>query len=556
MPNRVQPINLLDFRGGLNLRANEFALGEDESPDMLNVVVDPTGGVASRKGWQKWKTDAADIETIGNWDPREAFVHEVANGNDVVLIANNGTIEKSATGDFDTLESSLGVPVVVGAGDHLADFAPWGDDLYVVGGQGNDAFHWNGVDTYATLITSIDAPGDFVNDYTTPGATDVFVQARFAAVHNARMYVAYTCEDGVTENPYRIRWSHPSNPQRWAEDDYVDIRGGGGPITAIVPHQDHLLVFKQNSVWAIYGYSGNDDIQIVNVTRNAGAWSKTCVATAESAVYFVSWPQGVFVIAGGGIEEISTALRPAIASSDFDQTALDQMFLGWMGQRLWWSCPYERNALAGDATAVFVFDPSIMHDPSSGSGFGSWTLFRSASGGGVGPFAQGGFGQGSIDLFACIRDIPSVVKLEANTSANDWLDDQDVGFETRFTTGWLHAGWPELKKRWKRPTFLARQKAQDYRLTVTVYADYEENTGKRTIGVNVAAKTGVITYDDGYNYDEDHQYSATSNSDGTTMRVASGFGSSASVQLQIDGEVGKAWALDGIVAKYRPRRFK
>ena len=36
-----------DFRGGLNLRADQFNIAENESPAMLNVEVDPRGGVAA-----------------------------------------------------------------------------------------------------------------------------------------------------------------------------------------------------------------------------------------------------------------------------------------------------------------------------------------------------------------------------------------------------------------------------------------------------------------------------------------------------------------------------
>jgi hypothetical protein len=39
-----------DFTGGLNLRADQFQLKRNESPDMLNVEVDPRGGLFTRGG--------------------------------------------------------------------------------------------------------------------------------------------------------------------------------------------------------------------------------------------------------------------------------------------------------------------------------------------------------------------------------------------------------------------------------------------------------------------------------------------------------------------------
>lgn len=50
MPTRILVDNVQDMRGGLNLRADPFELGDNESPDLLNVDLDPRGGVEQRKG--------------------------------------------------------------------------------------------------------------------------------------------------------------------------------------------------------------------------------------------------------------------------------------------------------------------------------------------------------------------------------------------------------------------------------------------------------------------------------------------------------------------------
>ena len=44
---------LEDFSGGLNLRSDQFNLGPNESPNMLNVDVDPRGGIKMRLGVDK-----------------------------------------------------------------------------------------------------------------------------------------------------------------------------------------------------------------------------------------------------------------------------------------------------------------------------------------------------------------------------------------------------------------------------------------------------------------------------------------------------------------------
>ena len=540
MPARTQPINLVDFRGGLNLRANEFSLAENESPDMLNVDVDPRSGIQTRKGWERW--NVADITPAEDWNPRHAYIHELASGLDVVMVTNDGKILTTTNGTFSELEYADGVPLPVGAGTHLADFASWGDDVYIVGGAGNQSAKWDGTDTYCSLITGINSGTDFADEYTEPGANVRFPEARYATSHGGRVWTAYTTESGTTY-PHRVRWSHPNQPERWASQDYVDILEGGGPITSLVPHDDHLLVFKQSSVWAIYGYDA-ETLQVVNVSRAVGAYSHECTANAESAVYFVSWPQGVFRISNGEMREISLALRPALDSTAFNKSALNYMWLGWLGQKLWWSVPYNEESVVDDASSIFVFDPSLE----------SWTKYRSSMDAALGPYAQGGYGQGSVDKFGFCRCGPAVVRVDQRDTATDTVSGESVGFKSRYTTRWLHDGWPDRKKRWKRPSFLAQERAEPYRLQCTVFTDYGEQDVKRKFAVSVnPAGDGAVLYDGGATYDDGSLYDESD--EGTDIRRVSGFGSNRAIQLQIDGELGKAWGLDGIVFKYRPRRF-
>src|SRR5690606_23232499 len=98
--------------------------------------------------------------------------------------------------------------------------------------------------------------------------------------------------------------------EAWHEDDVIDIREGGGPITGLVPMGDHLLIFKQSSVWALFGYD-SDSWQLVNVAREKGAIHRQAIARNEHSVFFYSHLEGVYVIQGSEYpREISQALRP------------------------------------------------------------------------------------------------------------------------------------------------------------------------------------------------------------------------------------------------------
>jgi hypothetical protein len=84
------------------------------------------------------------------------------------------------------------------------------------------------------------------------------------------VWVAYTLESG-TSHKNRVRFSKVNDGENWTASDYIDIDIGedGDYITAILPDADRLLVFKQNSVYAIYGFS-RDSFEVRNLTRTAG----------------------------------------------------------------------------------------------------------------------------------------------------------------------------------------------------------------------------------------------------------------------------------------------
>ena len=49
MPNRLKPLNQLDFTGGVNLRPETFQLLDNELPELFNMEVDPRGGSTCAK---------------------------------------------------------------------------------------------------------------------------------------------------------------------------------------------------------------------------------------------------------------------------------------------------------------------------------------------------------------------------------------------------------------------------------------------------------------------------------------------------------------------------
>lgn len=51
-------LSIVDFSGGLNVRDAATELQENESPDLMNVVIDERGGVTKRLGYSRWNAAA------------------------------------------------------------------------------------------------------------------------------------------------------------------------------------------------------------------------------------------------------------------------------------------------------------------------------------------------------------------------------------------------------------------------------------------------------------------------------------------------------------------
>ena len=95
MAKRDFKLQMLEsFSGGLNLRADQFDLKTDESPDMLNVNVDPRGGVALRGGIIRRNATALANDVKGIW----GFYTD--GGTQQVMVNHGQKVAYSASGNF------------------------------------------------------------------------------------------------------------------------------------------------------------------------------------------------------------------------------------------------------------------------------------------------------------------------------------------------------------------------------------------------------------------------------------------------------------------------
>ena len=557
MTNRLEPINLVDFVGGLNLRKNQFQLSDNESPELLNVEIDPRGGFYSRQGWTRRDTERI---TLGTWNPRNAFFHTLSTGIQVLYLANEGQVY-AATGaaPFEVLPG-----ITLTANPHLADFAAWGDVMYVASGATEQSAKRTGIAAMAVVPQL--GPGNYNDEYTNPTGGRL-PSAEFFETHSGYLFAAYT-EEGTTVFPNRIRWSHPNQPEDWAEDDFIDLQNDGSYITGIVSFKDHLVIFKEHSMWALYGYDAAS-WQLVQVSATVGATSLTGITKSSTAVYFFCPRNSPAIYGYGGDEpiEISEALRVPFN----ELSEIHEVYLGFSKHRLWVTVPWSYDGATAEAASAFVFDTKV--------GDGAWVM-HSSLGGAPGPYFQGA--RSLTHPMAAIRGVPAVMELESNDSGFDEIifpynlaahpSTEDLletpGGDTYillgsaitqpdsyYRTRWLDAGWPTRKKSWRRPDYICREYGFNYQIRVQIYRDHEERIRRaHIVDVGGTSPTGGLWGDFNWN---DGTLWGEAESSGVIERGSS-LGLARAVQLRFQGpnRLPGRWGVDAIVLKYVSRRFR
>ena len=585
MPNRLEPINLMDYTGGLNLRASQFQLADNESPDMLNIDIDPRGGFYTRRGWQRWNDlEIVDLEAV-TWAPRNIAMHIRADGTESVYVVNGATIYIAPpTGVFTVVPT-----IVASATPHGADFASWGDDMYIVTGYNTTSYKQSATGT----VTAQDPDAWSEVDAPTGGCLP---EAEFIEAHSGYLFVANTSET-TTPQRSRLRWSHPNRPDAFREDDFLDIEQGGGAITGLLSFRDHLLIFKTNSIWALYGYD-EDSWQLIKVSTSVGCPGPTAISRSESTAFFYSASErgGIYAYSGEAPVYISEKLRPAFEEIiDFHN-----VFVSWAGRRLWVSVPWVKDiGPTTDPTTCFVLDTDI------GEG-GAWTMYRSEFGS-IGPVLDGPDIDAKYPLAALWSALAAtVITLDYIDDGYDSIleplslaatpaiagelpylvtdTDQEIGvggesvlgqrFQSYYRTRWLHAGWPDRKKSWRRPTFICREVGRDTDLLVETFRDYNESVVHRTRTLHLRTQGTAYWTDEGYLDSETGGFDWTAGgADDPSGRGADWGAQQAGSVLVRSGSLGLAksvqmrvrvspttplrqWGVDGIVAKFINRRFR
>lgn len=529
-----------DFTGGLNFRADQFQLSSFESPDMLNVEIDPRGGVFSRGGMHRLNT----TEITGTWEPHRLYNFQ--GSTPAIMLSNATKVLKSTGGNFTVLQwDNAGTPTdITSSGDSGACMAQWGTRMFIATGStaGAGGFEWSVGDTYATRLTaSGDSPNTWQNN--PDPAVHKLPSAEHLIVHANKMFAAHTHEV-ATDYPNRLRWSIENVPDNWDQDDYIDIEGGGTGITGLAVVGGQLVIFKPNAIYLLFGYA-TANFQVVELTTRVGVLSHDQVAQTEEGVYFYSHNNGLYYYNGSSLQFLFDNLKPALDLGYINPSVHEKLSVSYVGRRIWISAPFSRESSVTEPTVNFVFDPSIRN--------GVFTQFSTADGFGLVGGTDWTDSNDNDYRLMCHPTEGWVLKVDLYAEEQDDIDGTPASFSSYYKTRWFDGGTYMQKKMFRRPDFVIKEASSNQAITVKVYHDFEEGAGNEAKIfdiVQTVPATGLV-WGTGL-WGENWSRGAAS----SAVRAGRNLGLARSIQLEFIGPPSQSWGVNSIGYKYQARRVK
>lgn len=520
-------ISLNDFTGGLNYRSDQFNMSEKESPDLLNVDVDPKGGVRQRRGVTAFNSTTLADDVTGLWG-----LH-TAGGVNQLMASHGANVSYSDGNDFTSILGGGGQPALNSVSTRSRGVT-FNNYCYAQNGV-DQPLKWDG--SSASRLTQ-----SFNDSLVTTGGN--MPVATHIAVWNNHCFVADTTES--SQRYYnRLRWSHANEGEDWHTDHYVDIAVGedGDRITALVPFGDRLLIFKHRSIHALVGF-GTDSFQLHQISSSVGCETDSTPVASPSSVYFWFANEGVYRYTPSGVNYVFEKIAPAITDGRIDLDTPPH--LGYADRRVYCSVAW------GDGgSRVFVYDESL------GKG-GSWVAHNIP----VGVLHTYKPSSTHPDLVGAYDGRVLRLEQDRNTDLLDGATETHI--DSFYVTSWLTAKTPMVKKRWGRARTVLLADAS-ITLPVRVYRDYDFADVYRSFDVEIVGRSSTSLWDtatwdwDGSDNsagetDGDGRWAAVEETTATDFGKHPTLGTAMAVSVRVEGpSTNNMWELNALGFSYRPR---
>lgn len=250
MPTGIRPpaaappyelINLVDFRGGLNLSEDQLNLAENEVDNIVNFDLDPMGGLTSRHGSLRASQNMiarTGANPVGRAIQHMGYYGDSQGGEKLLLTRSDSTTSAIWCPTTGTLRETTGT--------NAAGFYRLGGFTYLLAhpAAAHNATRIDDADIMAGTLTAVNV--GYESSYESP-STSGHPPARMGCVQHFRAWIV----DETQVN--RVRFSHPGDARYWHPDDWVDVGPVSSDIVGLYPLGDVILCVKQDSLWFIQG---------------------------------------------------------------------------------------------------------------------------------------------------------------------------------------------------------------------------------------------------------------------------------------------------------------
>lgn len=270
---------------GLSTRINPYEIGDNESPDMENFVLDTAGSLVERTRFKHYNS-----ATIGPYSINNLYKFYKSSDAGFLINAAGDKLYKASGGDLTDI-TTAGLTIV---NDSHWSFETFTDDSSTVNelvfavNQGCKLQSWDG--SASTFSTEDGYPAENCN---------------LLKKHKARLWAS-----GSDSYPYRIYYSTLSDGDDWSTSGGTLDLPSYEKIMAIEVLSDLLYIFTRNSAYYIVG-SSPDEFSIVKSRSSVGTHATKSVTLGNNIIFFLN-ASGVFAFDGDQATNISETIQPTV----------------------------------------------------------------------------------------------------------------------------------------------------------------------------------------------------------------------------------------------------
>lgn len=156
----------------------------------------------------------------------------------------------------------------------------------------------------------------------------------------------------------RMYFSEPLLPLTWKTTNFIDINPDDRQeITAIKYFADQLIIFKEGSIWSLYGTDFEGlELRLTVLDKSVGATKRTVEFVAPGLLVWFDQTQGIFAFDGQDVHSIGDKVWDWIEANQDGNVQLDYGAWAWaIDHRYYLMVP-----VTGGTKRVFVWDAKLQ----------------------------------------------------------------------------------------------------------------------------------------------------------------------------------------------------